>query len=163
MDIFDKEQSTNNNQKTNSVKDDKPIETLTELIEEFMLPHALKCGIGLEEFYEYTLGDIKLLIKAHQERNMEQLKIQAQMDYTQSITIANFVACMFSKDATPPKFEELYSFLYSQEELEEIDEAKQEMKRKQELEMQKAGWLAWAESMNKKRELKENNKGDRED
>lgn len=164
MDIFDKEQSKTTNNQSNSVKEDKPIETITELIEDFVLPSALKCGIGIEEFYEYTLGDIKLLMKAHQERQMEQLKLQAQMDYTQSITIANFVACMFSKDAQPPKFEELYSFLYSKEELEEIDEAKEEAKRQQQLEAEKAGWLAWAESFNKKQELKENNnKGSRED
>lgn len=165
MDIFDKEQSkTTNNQTNNSVKEDKPIESITELIEDFILPSALKYGIGIEEFYEYTLGDVKLLMKAHQERQMEQLKLQAQMDYTQSITIANFVGCMFSKDAKPPSFEELYSFLYSKEELQEIDEAKEEAKRQKELEMQRAGWLAWAESFNKKQEQKENNnKGDRED
>ena len=165
MDIFDKEQSkTTNNQTNNSVKDDKPIETITELIEDFVLPSALKYGIGIEEFYEYTLGDIKLLMKAHQEREMEQLKIQAQMDYTQSVSIENFVACMFSKEAQPPKFEELYSFLYSDKELEEIDKAKEEMKRQQQLEAEKAGWLAWAESFNKKQEQKENNnKGSRED
>ena len=164
MDIFDKEQSKTTNNQSNSVKDDKPIETITELIEDFVLPSALKYGIGIEEFYEYTLGDVKLLMKAHQERQMEQLKLQAQMDYTQSITIANFVGCMFSKDAKPPSFEELYSFLYSKEELQEIDEAKEEAKRQKELEMQRAGWLAWAESFNKKQEQKENNnKGDRED
>ena len=164
MDIFDKEQSKTTNNQSNSVKEDKPIETITELIEDFILPSALKYGIGLEEFYEYTLGDVKLLMKAHQERQMEQLKLQAQMDYTQSITIANFVACMFSKEAQPPKFEELYSFLYSKEELQEIDEAKEEAKRQKELEMQRAGWLAWAESFNKKQEQKENNnKGSRED
>ena len=163
MDIFDKEQSKTTNNQSNSVKEDKPIETITELIEDFILPSALKYGIGIEEFYEYTLGDVKLLMKAHQEREMEQLKIQAQMDYTQSITIANFVACMFSKEAQPPKFEELYSFLYSEKELEEIDKAKEEMKRQQQLEAEKAGWLAWAESFNKKQEQKENNKGSRED
>ena len=164
MDIFDKEQSKTTNNQSNSVKDDKPIETITELIEDFILPSALKYGIGIEEFYEYTLGDIKLLMKAHQEREMEQLKLQAQMDYTQSVSIANFVACMFSKEAQPPKFEELYSFLYSKEELQEIDEAKEEAKRQKELEMQRAGWLAWAESFNKKQEQKENNnKGSRED
>ena len=164
MDIFDKEQSKTTSNQSNSVKEDKPIESITELIEDFILPSALKYGIGIEEFYEYTLGDVKLLMKAHQERQMEQLKLQAQMDYTQSITIANFVACMFSKDAQPPKFEELYSFLYSKEELQEIDEAKEEAKRQKELEMQRAGWLAWAESFNKKQEQKENNnKGSRED
>lgn len=164
MDIFDKEQSKTTNNQSNNIKEDKPIETITELIEEFILPSALKYGIGIEEFYEYTLGDVKLLMKAHQERQMEQLKLQAQMDYTQSITIANFVACMFSKDAQPPKFEELYNFLYSKEELQEIDEAKEEAKRKQQLEAEKAGWLAWAESFNKKQEQKENNnKGSRED
>ena len=164
MDIFDKEQSKTTSNQSNSVKEDKPIESITELIEDFILPSALKYGIGIEEFYEYTLGDVKLLMKAHQERQMEQLKLQAQMDYTQSITIANFVGCMFSKDAQPPKFEELYSFLYSKEELQEIDEAKEEAKRQKELEMQRAGWLAWAESFNKKQEQKENNnKGSRED
>lgn len=164
MDIFDKEQSKTTNNQSNSIKEDKPIETITELIEDFILPSALKYGIGIEEFYEYTLGDIKLLMKAHQERQMEQLKLQAQMDYTQSITIANFVACMFSKDAQAPKFEELYSFLYTKEELQEIDEAKAEMERQKQLELQRAGWLAWAESMNKKQESKkENNKGSRED
>ena len=164
MDIFDKEQSKTTNNQSNNIKEDKPIETITELIEDFILPSALKYGIGIEEFYEYTLGDVKLLMKAHQERQMEQLKLQAQMDYTQSITIANFVGCMFSKDAKPPQFEELYSFLYSKEELQEIDEAKEEAKRQKELEMQRAGWLAWAESFNKKQEQKENNnKGSRED
>ena len=164
MDIFDKEQSKTTNNQSNSVKEDKPIESITELIEDFILPSALKYCIGIEEFYEYTLGDVKLLMKAHQERQMEQLKLRAQMDYTQSITIANFVGCMFSKDAQPPKFEELYSFLYTKEELQEIDEAKEEAKRQKELEMQRAGWLAWAESFNKKQEQKENNnKGSRED
>ena len=75
MDIFDKEQSKTTNNQSNSVKEDKPIETITELIEDFILPSALKYGIGIEEFYEYTLGDVKLLMKANQERQMEQLNI----------------------------------------------------------------------------------------
>ena len=129
--------------------------SLTELIEEHMLPLALKCGIDIRLFYDYTLKEIKLLIKAYNDRISDNLKIQAQMDYTSNLTLANFIGTMLSKDSKPPEFEELYSFLYTDEEVEEIQDAKERAEQERQMKIQQAYWKAFAEQFNAKQDAKE--------
>ena len=42
-------------------------DTLTELFEKVLLPVALQCHISYFEFWEYTIGEIILLIKNFKE------------------------------------------------------------------------------------------------
>lgn len=153
MVTFDNQKPKKRNSNTSESLNDI---TIQDLIEKYMLPTALRCGISIYDFYEYTLKEVELLIEAYEER----LKVQARMDYTSNITMASLIGCMFSKDAKMPKFEDMYSFLFDEEELEEIELAKQEAeerKRQQELAL---GWQMWATQFNEKRRNK--NKGNTE-
>ena len=44
-------------------------DTLTELFEKVLLPVALQCHISYFEFWEYTVGEIVLLIKNFKEND----------------------------------------------------------------------------------------------
>ena len=155
MDSFATEQS---NQQINSesTEEDKEFAdmTLSDFIEKKMLPRALQCDIKMDEFFDYTLKEVKIVIKAFMEKQQDDLRLQSQMDYLQCNTLAGMIGCMFSKDAKMPKYEEVYSFLYDATELNEIQEKKEEAKQEAELKRMKASLLALAHSHNAKFENK---------
>lgn len=120
--------------------------TIQDLIEKYMLPTALKCGISIYDFYEYTLKEVELLIEAYNDK----LKVQARMDFTSNITMASLIGCMFSKDAKMPKFEDMYSFLFDEEELEEIEQEKIRIEQERKIKLQQAYFRAYMEKHNSK-------------
>ena len=158
LDTFEQD---NNNQRSSQSSEVDEIDykniTLTYLIEEKFLPRALRSGIALNDFYDYTLKDIKLIIDAYDDNELDRLKMEAQMNYANAICLTSFIATLMSKDAKAPKFEDVYAFLYNAEELAEIEQQKEEAKRQAELKKQQASWVAFANAFNAKREQNENN------
>ena len=155
MDSFATEQS---NQQINSesTEEDKEFAdmTLSDFIEKKMLPRALQCDIKMDEFFDYTLKEVKIVIRAFMEKQQDDLRLQSQMDYLQCNTLAGMIGCMFSKDAKVPRYEDVYSFLYDATELNEIQEKKEEAKREAEMKRIQASMLAMAHSFNAKFEKK---------
>lgn len=151
------EQTTSNNQRS-SQSDEEQLDysniTLTYLIEEKFLPRALRSGVKIDEFYEYTLGEMKLIIEAYDDCESNRLRMEAQMDYAHSICLTSFMATLLSKDAKAPRFEDIYSFLYTADELAEIEERKEQAMREAEMKKQQASWMAFANAFNIKREQK---------
>ena len=84
-----------------------------------------------------------MIIKNTEERRMSDLKIQARMDFTNALTQTHFTAMLLDKKATAPEFIKMYSYLFSNEEIEEYD-------RNQEQARFRAQMLAYAESFNYK-------------
>lgn len=113
------------------------------MFENVILPQCLQVGIKIEDTLNYTLKELKMIIKNTEERRMNDLKIQARMDFTNSLTQTHFTAMLLDKKAKPPEFIKMYSYLFSNEELEEYD-------RKQEQARFRAQMLAYAESFNYK-------------
>ena len=151
MASFDKTESNNQN---SQIPDDKLEEyshmTLTQLIEDEILPNALQFEIGFYEFFEYTIKEIKIIIKAFNERQKNELRIRSQMDFVNCSNLASMIACLFSKDAHMPKYEESYSFLYDASELSDIEERKQQAQKDAEMKRIQANLLAMANSFNAK-------------
>lgn len=84
-----------------------------------------------------------MIIKNTEERRMNDLKIQARMDFTNSATQTQFMAMLLDKKAKAPEFIRMYSYLFNSEEIAEYD-------RQQEQERFRAQMLAYAESFNYK-------------
>ena len=163
MAFFEEEQSIN--QETSKPTEEESEEfknmTLSDFIEKKMLPRSLECGISMEDFFSYTMKEIKIIIKAFNERRQEDLRLQSQMDYVKNTTLTSMIACLFSKDAKMPTYEQTYAFLYDATEICEIQERKEEAKREAELKRMKASMLALANSFNAKMtDNKSNNRGD---
>ena len=110
----------------------------------------MQCDIKLDEFFEYTLKELKIVIKAYNEKQRNELRIQSQMDYVSNSSLASMISCLFSKNAHMPKYEDLYSFLYDAKELSDIEEKKQEAKRQAEIKRIQANLMAMAHSFNAK-------------
>lgn len=113
------------------------------MFENVILPQCLQVGIKIEDTLNYTLKELKIIIKSTEERRMNDLKIQAKMDFTNALTQTRFTAMLLDKKAKPPEFIKMYSYLFSDKELEEYD-------RKQEQARFRAQMLAYAESFNYK-------------
>ena len=113
------------------------------MFENVILPQCLQVGIKVEDTLNYTLKELKMIIKNTEERRMSDLKIQARMDFTNALTQTHFTAMLLDKKAKAPEFIKMYSYLFSNEEIEEYD-------RKQEQARFRAQMLAYAESFNYK-------------
>lgn len=89
---------------------------------------ALEVGISHFDFWDMTFGEVIETIKAYQKRKKEELKERAMMDFKLSQCIGIQVACILSDKNKPREFMEIYDFLYSDEEKEEIVAKQQEEK-----------------------------------
>ena len=113
------------------------------MFENVILPQCLQIGLKIEDILNYTLKELKMIIKNVEERRINDLKVQARMDYTNAVTQTQFMAMLLDKKAKAPEFITMYDYLFSTEEL-------QEFERKKEQERFKAQMLAYAESFNYK-------------
>lgn len=113
------------------------------MFENVILPQCIQVGLRIEDVFNYTLKELKMIIKNTEERRMNDLKIQARMDFTNSATQTQFMAMLLDKKAKAPEFIRMYSYLFNAEEIAEYD-------RQQEQERFKAQMLAYAESFNYK-------------
>ena len=75
--------------------------SLTDLIEQQILPGALKCGIKLFEFWEMTLKEIKLVIESYAENKNNELEQQKHYVYNNAYLTAVFVGCLFNGKQLP--------------------------------------------------------------
>ena len=113
------------------------------MFENVILPQCIQVGLRIEDTLNYTLKELKMIIKSTEERRMNDLKIQARMDFTNSLTQTHFTAMLLDKKAKAPEFIRMYSYLFNSEEIAEYD-------RQQEQERFRAQMLAYAESFNYK-------------
>lgn len=75
--------------------------SLTNLIENELLPNALRCGIRLFEFWEMTLKEIKLIIETFSENRKIEIEQQKHNIYNTSFLTALFVGCVFNGKNIP--------------------------------------------------------------
>lgn len=113
-----------------------------------MLPIALQIGLSVFDFWEMTLGEILISIKAYKSKKDFELKERAYMDYKLSMCISNSVARLFNEDNEPMSLLETYPELYK-EEAEELEKEKI----KNQLEIQKQNMIAFANSVNARKEV----------
>lgn len=111
------------------------------------------CGTFFyENFWEYTIGECKHIIEMNNKKKKDELQLQAQMDYTQSLLTARLIGTMFSEKADVPDIEEVYPNLFAKEltkeEQEELENNKKLEEKVKEM-IQIEQWKSMANRMNK--------------
>lgn len=71
-----------------------------------------------------TVGEINQVIKAKEEQKMDELRLQAMMDYKLSECITIGIGCMMNKGNKPQPLYDIYPTLFK-EQKEKADELKQ--------------------------------------
>lgn len=72
-----------------------------------MQPIALKCGISLFDYWNYTYGEIIDIIQVCQEQEKEKYKAQIANNYELALMIAAFIN-RANNGETPPELYEVY-------------------------------------------------------
>ena len=70
--------------------------SLTSLIEDDLLPSALRCGINLFDFWKMTLKEIKLIIEAFTDIKKQEVEQIKHSTYNNSYLTAFFVGCVLN-------------------------------------------------------------------
>lgn len=123
-------------------EEDTSPKTFEEFFEQ-LLPTALKAGIGIKEYWDYTLAEIQLLITAKNEQLQEDHKLRLGYDYNLARLVSLFVGQSMAGE-TIPSIEEVYPELYTKQQPDEEDEQKQ-------LDYQLMMFTALANRINKER------------
>jgi hypothetical protein len=79
---------------------------------EDLLPTALRCGITVLEFWEYTIGELILIIGQFGIREKERLQERAGFNYSLANLIGLSVARLMDKEAKYPPIHEVYPTLF---------------------------------------------------
>ena len=86
---------------------------------------GVKCGIDPLKFWDYTLGEIRILIEAYIEKVKEDTKQKFAYSYNNAVLIAIFVCKGLNGDRLPP-IEEVYPDMFKSEQDIQIDVDKQD-------------------------------------
>jgi hypothetical protein len=83
---------------------------------------AVNNGIGYEEFWHMTLGEIRFQLKTKYDNHIAEFKHQLSLREFQAIRTAEYVSCIFSKDAKVGSYFDKFPSLF-EEELEAQEES----------------------------------------
>lgn len=111
-----------------------------------MIPIALECEVSVFSFWNMTLGEILVTIKAYSKRKERELKDRAYMDYKLAECIGRNIACLLSSDAEPVAFVDIYKELYEEE-----NQAIEKKKNENKIEIQKQKMIDFANFHNSAR------------
>ena len=121
---------------------------MTELFER-LLPTALKCGIGVVEYWDLTIGEIRLIVLNYQEEQELKAKETVSVNYNLAMMVSTFVANSLNGKSNP-SLPELFPDMFKSE-LEQIQKEKDELA----LQLYKEQMLDFANAHNKSRNAKE--------
>lgn len=85
-----------------------------------LLPFALKCGIGLFDFWELTYGEILMLMNNYKEQREEKSKEEIANNY-QIAYLTSIFTNKANNGKQPPTLQEMYPDLFPVEENEETE------------------------------------------
>lgn len=94
--------------KLDKSSEDSAVTTLRELLEKELLPAAVKCGISINDFWNYSVDEIVLLIRTYNDEQKIRAKETIMNNYNISVMTASFVNKAFAGKRLP-KISELYS------------------------------------------------------
>lgn len=111
------------------------------------LPIALLSGVGIQEYWDLTFGEIVIILKNYQKKEEARVKEQLSTTYNTAQLVASFVGLsMNGKDI--PTIEEVFPSVF-QKQVKEEDITEREVKA---MALQKDIWVAYAERFNKQRQ-----------
>ena len=74
------------------------------------------CGITLADFWNYSIDEIKIIITSYNQKQREEMKWQAQLNYSTAILIGRTTSAVLSNGKTKiPKIYELFPNLFERE------------------------------------------------
>ena len=82
--------------------------SLTQLIEEKLLPAAIRAGISIFDFWDMTIKEVKLVVELFVENRQNEQKAEKAHLYNQSYLNALFIGKMLEGKPIPP-IEEVFS------------------------------------------------------
>lgn len=108
--------------------DEGEITSLTEYIENNVLPVAIQAGIDITQFYDLTLGEIYLIIDQYKEKVKMQQLFNAQNQYYTAMFTVTFLGASL-KGMRVPDIEEMFPDLFDQEAYEnkKLEELQQQL------------------------------------
>lgn len=105
-----------------------------------MLPNAIMCGIKMSDFWDYTYGELIIIIQAMNDKEMLRMRQEALNTYILADLIGASVARLMDKNSKFPAIHDVYPSLF------EKPQPKQ-----QDWQLTKARLLEYANAHNKKR------------
>lgn len=109
------------------------------------MPVAIRCGIKILDYWELTIGEIKIYIDAFYDNKKKDYQEKVYLSYQTSLLTSLFVNNGLNGKKNP-SFEELFPQLLTEEDREAI--------RKQEIESYKMKWKAFMDVHNNQRKEK---------
>lgn len=92
-----------------------------------MYPIAVKEGIPSDEYWDKTLEEILVQVEANREKEKDELKVKANLDYR----TAQLMMYAVNDPQSMPEFEKVYPFASESEQLTEEEKSMQEMQQEQ--------------------------------
>lgn len=102
-----------------------------------MYPIAVKGGIPSDEYWNKTLEEILTQVEANRERETDDLKVKANMDYR----MAQMMMYAVNEPKSMPAFEKIYPFASDSAQVTDEEQATQEMENEQQYMMMIAGQI----------------------
>ena len=134
-----------------SSQEDAP-KTLEELFNR-ILPIALRAGISIFDFWDYTLGELTLILNNYKEVEEARAKETITVSYNQAVMIAQFVGLQMNGKKIP-SMEELFPTMRAEKQAAQSEEI--EYKKAMLLKEQ---FMFYANAHNKQRRLKNGGDG----
>lgn len=89
---------------------------------------AVNNGIGYEEFWHMTLGEIRFQLKTKYDNHIAEFKHQLSLREFQAIRTAEYVSCIFSSDANVGSYMDKFPDLFKEEIQADLDRQTEENK-----------------------------------
>lgn len=108
-----------------------------KILDDYLLV-CLELGLTESQFNNMTLAEVKRYIDTYEKKRTRELKEQAMIEYITCDLMATSIGRLLSKDVKYPTFIDAFSNLFTEEEIEQIEEERAKAKYEQTIARMKA-------------------------
>lgn len=119
-----------------------------KILDDYLLV-CLELGLTESQFNNMTLAEVKRYIDTYEKKRTRELKEQAMIEYITCDLMATSIGRLLSKDVKYPTFIDAFSNLFTEEEIEQIEEERAKAKYEQTIARMKAMAQAHNERLDK--------------
>ena len=121
---------------------------VVKILDDYLLA-CLELGLTESQFNSMTLAEVKRYIDTYEKKRTRELKEQAMIEYITCDLMATSIGRLLSKDVKYPTFIDAFSNLFTEEEIEQIEEERAKAKYEQTIARMKAMAQAHNERLDK--------------
>ncbi len=121
---------------------------VVKILDDYLLV-CLELGLTESQFNNMTLAEVKRYIDTYEKKRTRELKEQAMIEYITCDLMATSIGRLLSKDVKYPTFIDAFSNLFTEEEIEQIEEERAKAKYEQTIARMKAMAQAHNERLDK--------------